>query len=520
MKYKKITIALLIAVIAITATGGVFIIKNSNTGSVPIFHAKKETEQAEAQKYTAVPSKVSKSETVYASLDASGGVKDVTVSDRITTDIPNCAVRDITNLSEIKQISSPIAFDSDSKGITWHMNSTEFIYNGKSEKKLPISVNIKYYLNGEQKKPEEIYGKSGSVTVKIKLKNNEKRNIDIAGMNSAVYSPFAVAGGMILTGGSYSDVQIDNGKVLSDSSKDVVFMVGFPGLNESLNLNALGVSDLSFPDEFSIKMTTSSFEAGNFYFAVIPLSIIDASFALPDSLSNALDGVSALSDIQEKLSSIDIDSMMKIFSSESGNNINDLVSSLSNAMSLFKNNDALLNVLGKYLTADNIAALKSFFTSVQNADLANNTALVNSAASLLGIGDLLTEYKNIEPLLSALVNDLNDPSVQAAIDNLPSTLAQIQAIQATLETNGDALNEIVRFLKSDSFNALMGLMSTYNENKDLFTALTASSRDLSEIVPYLEKWFNLANDYTLYTMAPANYKTEVMFIYKTQAPQF
>ncbi|MCQ2463732.1 MAG: hypothetical protein MJ177_10110 [Clostridia bacterium] len=518
MKYKKITIALLITVIAVTAIGAVFIIKSSDNGIASFFPTKKEDVQTQTQKFTAVPSRVSKSETVYAILDAAGGVKNITVSDRITTDIPNCAVRDKTNLTDIKQISSPIAFDTDKNGIVWHMGSTEFIYNGKCEKALPVSVSIKYYLNGEQMQPEEIYGKAGSVNIKIKLKNNEKRKISVAGLSSAVYSPFAVAGGMILTGGKYTDVSIDNGKVLSDASKDIIFMVGFPGLNESLNLNALGINDLSFPDEFNIKLTSSSFEASNFYFAVIPLSVLDASFALPESLSNALDGVSALSDIQSKLAAIDIDSLMKIFSSESGNNINDLVSSLSGAVNLFKSNSALLDVLEKYLTADNIAALKSFLTAVQQADLANNSALVNSAASLLGIGDLLTEFKNIEPLLSAMLSELNQPQVQTAIDNLPSTLAQIKSLQSVLDANGESLDAFVQFLESDSFNALLGLMSTYNENKSLFSAITASSQDLSQIVPYLEKWFSLAKDYTLYTVAPENAETEVMFIYRTQSP--
>lgn len=517
MKYKKIIIALLIVTTVIGATGIVYTIKSKAEQSSGVPTSAVSLESGSKATFTAAPSRLAKNETVYVNLDSAGKALKTTVSDKLTVDIPNCAVKDISSLTDIRQISSGIMSQTSGQDIIWHMTSTEFIYNGTSSKPLPIGIDISYYLEGKQISADSLKGKGGNVTVKIKLKNNESRRVDVNGRKATVYSPFIVIGGMLLTGNSYSAVEVNSGKVLSDASKDVVVMVGFPGINESLSVQDLNLEGLSFEDEFLINMYTTDFDAGNFYFAALPLSAIDIEFALPDTLGDALSGVSKLTEIQNMLSSIDIDSLMRIFSSESGNNINDLLVSLSNAMTLYNNNAALLGLLQKYVTDENMAQFKSFYSALEQADISNNVPLISSVASLLGIGDLLSEYQKIQPLLDSLFKDLEDPAVQAALEGLPETISSVTELKGVLDENADSIAQLAEFYNSESFATLMRLMNTYNSNKDLFAALASSSSSLEKIVPYLEVWFNLADDYKIYTEAPEGAETGVMFVFKTDS---
>lgn len=52
-----------------------------------------------------------------------------------------------------------------------------------------------------------------------------------------VYSPFVMVTGMILSSDNFSNVTIDNGKVISDGDKEMVVGVAVPGLKDSLDLS-------------------------------------------------------------------------------------------------------------------------------------------------------------------------------------------------------------------------------------------------------------------------------------------
>lgn len=54
-----------------------------------------------------------------------------------------------------------------------------------------------------------------------------------------MYTPFVLMTGMILPQDTFSNVKIDNGKVISDGSRNIVIGFGMPGLQESLGLNSV-----------------------------------------------------------------------------------------------------------------------------------------------------------------------------------------------------------------------------------------------------------------------------------------
>lgn len=92
-----------------------------------------------------------------------------------------------------------------------------------------------YYLDGKEIKPDDLAGKSGKLKIKVDYTNNTKTTVDINGKKETMYTPFVLMTGMILPQDTFSNVKIDNGKVISDGSRNIVIGFGMPGLQESLD---------------------------------------------------------------------------------------------------------------------------------------------------------------------------------------------------------------------------------------------------------------------------------------------
>lgn len=54
-----------------------------------------------------------------------------------------------------------------------------------------------------------------------------------------MYSPFVMVTAMILPVDNFTNVTIDNGKVLSDGQRNIAVGVGLPGLSDSLDLKSV-----------------------------------------------------------------------------------------------------------------------------------------------------------------------------------------------------------------------------------------------------------------------------------------
>ena len=65
--------------------------------------------------------------------------------------------------------------------------------------------------------------------------------------------------GMILPNETFSNVTIDNGKVISDGSKNIVVGFGMPGMKESLNLDESKTEDLTIPESLCVEADVTDF---------------------------------------------------------------------------------------------------------------------------------------------------------------------------------------------------------------------------------------------------------------------
>ena len=250
--------------------------------------------------------KVTKQESVYVMANPDGSTKSITVSDQLQgAGAEGGAIKDVSDLTDIKNVKGDETFDQSGQNLTWNTNGADIFYQGKTDKELPVSVNISYELDGAKVKAEDIVGKSGKLKITVKYTNNSVQTKTIDGKSAKIATPFLMATGLILDNEHFTDVKIDDGgKVIDDGSKSIVIGIGMPGLKDSLDLSSDFMEKIGdkLKDEFSVTCNTTEFEMKNtFTFASASL----LNMLSEDADKNKDDLGFDLDDIDDKIGDLD-----------------------------------------------------------------------------------------------------------------------------------------------------------------------------------------------------------------------
>ena len=117
-----------------------------------------------------------KDETVYVISDAAGDVQDVIVNDWIKNTAQAETLPDVSSLQDIELLAENESFtEKDSGIIEWDTGGEDVYYQGKTQEALPVTIQVKYFLDGEEMSPEEIAGKSGEVAIRYEYSNELKK---------------------------------------------------------------------------------------------------------------------------------------------------------------------------------------------------------------------------------------------------------------------------------------------------------------------------------------------------------
>ena len=245
---------------------------------------------------------VYKEETVYVNADATGNSDEVTVSDWLkNSGSVSGNLTDESILKEIKNVKGDETFTENGDQLTWNTAGEDIYYQGTTDKELPVSVKLTYFLDGKEVKPDELKGKSGHLKIQVQYTNNEKKTVTVDGKEEEVYTPFVMMTGMILPNETFSNVTIDNGKVISDGSCNIVVGFGIPGLKDSLDLDEETTKEaedkgVTIPENFEMEADVTDFTmSSTFTVALTDLlddmdmdNIIDVD-SLKDSLNELED---------------------------------------------------------------------------------------------------------------------------------------------------------------------------------------------------------------------------------------
>lgn len=245
---------------------------------------------------------VYKEETVYVNADATGNSDEVTVSDWLkNSGSVSGNLTDESILKEIKNVKGDETFTENGDQLTWNTAGEDIYYQGTTDKELPVSVKLTYFLDGKEVKPDELKGKSGHLKIQVQYTNNEKKTVTVDGKEEEVYTPFVMMTGMILPNETFSNVTIDNGKVISEGSRNIVVGFGIPGLKDSLDLDEETTKEaedkgVTIPENFEMEADVTDFTmSSTFTVALTDLlddmdmdNIIDVD-SLKDSLNELED---------------------------------------------------------------------------------------------------------------------------------------------------------------------------------------------------------------------------------------
>lgn len=251
-----------------------------------------------------------KEQTVYVTADESGNKQQVIVSNWLKNADREDSLTDKSELSDIQNVKGEETFTQDDKGnITWNANGNDIYYQGTTSQELPVSVKITYYLDGKEIQPSELAGQSGKVKIRIDYENKAEKTVEIEGKKEKIHVPFMMATGMILPSAKFSNVEVTNGKVISDGQNDIVMGIGFPGLADSLQLSKIeGMEGDKIPDyveitadveDFSLALTATVATTGTL--KDLGLDDIDSLDELKDSMKELTDASTALMEGSQEL---------------------------------------------------------------------------------------------------------------------------------------------------------------------------------------------------------------------------
>jgi uncharacterized protein YjgD (DUF1641 family) len=474
--------------------------------------------------YDTAASSVTKTETVYVNLKANGDVSKVSVSDWLHTDKNEVYVDDMSDLENITNVKSKVTPVTDGEKLRWNMPDTDLYYSGTTDRELPISVQLKYYLDGKEIKPEDLAGKSGEVKIDIKMINNASKDGFVNGKKHKVYLPMLVVGGMVLPEGTFSGVTVKNGQSIGDGSKEIVVFTGMPGFSESLGFSEKDLGDLGglvIGSEASVTATVENFSLGNLYFAALPIASLNLDIAAPETVDDLKSTLAALKTFQNALNKIDPDKLLYSMITDK-DKVTTLMNTLTKTIEVYKKNQNLVKMLGKYATPENAEAIKTLLESLNDPDVQNALKILAdpSVQKLFNkLPGIMEGFEAVSPLLNEMQADLAKPEVKAELDNLPETMKTLSEISDTLNANSKEINAIVALLSDDGTD----MVNTLLESIDLddFKGLGDKYGDLVSdgdvLVALVQEWLNYGKDYGLFTKSAEGMKTSLSFILTTES---
>lgn len=474
--------------------------------------------------YDTAAGSVTKTETVYVNLKANGDVSKVSVSDWLHTDKNEVYVDDMSDLENITNVKSKVTPVTDGEKLRWNMPDTDLYYSGTTDRELPISVQLKYYLDGKEIKPEDLAGKSGEVKIDIKMINNASKDGFVNGKKHKVYLPMLVVGGMVLPEGTFSGVTVKNGQSIGDGSKEIVVFTGMPGFSESLGFSEKDLGDIGglvIGSEASVTATVENFSLGNLYFAALPIASLNLDIAAPETVDDLKSTLAALKTFQNALNKIDPDKLLYSMITDK-DKVTTLMNTLTKTIEVYKKNQNLVKMLGKYATPENAEAIKTLLESLNDPDVQNALKILAdpTVQKLFNkLPGIMESFEAVSPLLNEMQADLAKPEVKAELDNLPETMKTLSEISDTLNANSKEINAIVALLSDDGTD----MVNTLLESIDLddFKGLGDKYGDLVSdgdvLVALAQEWLNYGKDYGLFTKSAEGMKTSLAFILTTES---
>lgn len=244
-----------------------------------------------------------KTETVYSVLNSDGSISDTIVSSWLHDEDGINNIKETLNLTDVKNIKSNEKPSKDGNTYTWNAKGNDVYYEGTATKQLPVSVKIRYELDGQEMSANDIQGKSGHLKLTISFTNNYSQVKNING-KSIVIHPSYLAGGMLnMSTGNFTNVKCESGKIVNDGTNEMLAFANIPGLNETLKSAGLDKvnNQLGISDDVTVEADVNDFDLGSIMVGMTNEIDLASELGEIGSVSELTDGIDQLIEADNQL---------------------------------------------------------------------------------------------------------------------------------------------------------------------------------------------------------------------------
>lgn len=244
-----------------------------------------------------------KTETVYSVLNSDGSISDTIVSSWLHDEDGINNIKETLNLTDVKNIKSNEKPSKDGNTYTWNAKGNDVYYEGTGTKQLPVSVKLRYELDGQEMSANDMEGKSGHLKLTISFTNNYSEVKNING-KSIVIHPSYLAGGMLnMSTGNFTNVKCESGKIVNDGTNEMLAFANIPGLNETLRSAGLDKvnNQLGISDDVTVEADVNNFDLGSIMVGMTNEIDLASELGEIGSVSELTDGIDQLIEADDQL---------------------------------------------------------------------------------------------------------------------------------------------------------------------------------------------------------------------------
>lgn len=419
-----------------------------------------------------------KTETVYSVLNSDGSISDTIVSSWLHDEDGINNIKETLNLTDVKNIKSNEKPSKDGNTYTWNAKGNDVYYEGTATKQLPVSVKLRYELDGQEISANDIQGKSGHLKLTISFTNNYSKVKNING-KSIVIHPSYLAGGMLnMSTGKFSNVKCESGKIVNDGTNEMLAFANIPGLNETLKSAGLDKvnNQLGISDDVTVEADVNDFDLGSIMVGMT--NEIDLASELGDigSVSELTDGIDQLIEADNQL----IDGSKQLY--DGTTQLKEQAAPLTGSSDQVRQLSA-----GAIQLNDGVKALQTGISQYTAGASAINE----------GVNQLYGIPQNVGLIQSAVTTSTEEQASlvdgsQAVADGLGQLLDKLNGANVTASVK--EMNGLLTKSKTD----LEGMAKTLGEDKTTLegmqTDLTNASTKLSKLTPLKDKLDTLGTE--------------------------
>lgn len=427
-----------------------------------------------------------KTETVYSVLNSDGSISDTIVSSWLHDEDGINNIKETLNLTDVKNIKSNEKPSKDGNTYTWNAKGNDVYYEGTATKQLPVSVKIRYELDGQEMSAKDIEGKSGHLKLTISFTNNYSKVKNING-KSIVIHPSYLAGGMLnMSTGKFSNVKCESGKIVNDGTNEMLAFANIPGLNETLKSAGLDKvnNQLGISDDVTVEADVNDFDLGSIMVGMT--NEIDLASELGDigSVSELTDGIDQLIEADDQL----IDGSKQLYDGTtqlkeqaapltgSSNQVRQLS---AGAIQLNDGVKALQTGLTAYTNGvDTLAAgSQQLYGIPQGVSQIQNGVSGNLGQGKTNLLDGATALNEGLKQLEAQVNTLTPTELDTMQTQIQGAMATLAGMQKTITDDSATLGDL-----SNSLNTASNAITTITKyNDDLKSDVGTLKNDVSDL---------------------------------------